>query len=626
MNDRISEHELIAEDVYNALKLSRDPAKLVLDALDGFFPPHWKKGNLEYDGDVARKSCVLLLEQLLKMKPGIKKTVREEARVLAGEWREKMWMAGESYLLVLGFLLFLVVFRVSSNFEKDELRRLCGMVHEHRVAGQLRCRLGLLQKRNVSSMAPQVKEKQPDTMPVMDAVTSSSMDSSIELHSVLKSMDANCLRSYLSESVKDQNSFHEKALNCLRCSSDPAKLVLDVVPEFYLQLDDIQGDTNKECCNFLLELLMKLSPDITPLVKEAAVNLAAAWKARLAREGNKPFNVFCFLKFLAAYGLASSFEADELLSLFSTFYSTNGVYELEQNPSLCRALGLEIKIPDLIQSLTENNQRLEVVWIICAFNLVTKFPPVPLLKAHLNYIKTTALKTCKNFKNTVKAQNKCANRQILSLQGVIKCILDFKLESKYLPTTIQQRIKQLEEEKIKRNSINQGKKVLNKKSGTQLESKGGMKRAISPTATMPNQLPQKRPENCPNQGEIQNSASSTVSVATLSNIESLNPASQGLGQQFTVNATPTWQFGQLPTVNGQFQQCSVHGSGLTPKFSYGEFGAVGASSCSISPTVNPTGLAYNSSSSLPPMPASVGNGWPPSSGRYGLQYLYPPTT
>lgn len=69
------------------------------------------------------------------MKFGIKKIVREEVRVLVGEWREKMWMVGESYLFVLGFLLFFVVFCVLLNFEKDELRRFCGMVYEYRVVG-----------------------------------------------------------------------------------------------------------------------------------------------------------------------------------------------------------------------------------------------------------------------------------------------------------------------------------------------------------------------------------------------------------------------------------------------------------------------------------------------------------
>lgn len=36
-------------EVAAALRLSSDPAKLVLDAMEGFYPLHLKKGDAEFD-------------------------------------------------------------------------------------------------------------------------------------------------------------------------------------------------------------------------------------------------------------------------------------------------------------------------------------------------------------------------------------------------------------------------------------------------------------------------------------------------------------------------------------------------------------------------------------------------
>ncbi|KAG8478907.1 hypothetical protein CXB51_028759 [Gossypium anomalum] len=90
LNGRWKEHGLIGNEVAMALKLSGDPAKLVLDAMEGFYPPHLSKGDIDFEGDVARRSCILLLEQLMKLSPEIKPNVRKEAVKLAFDWITKM--------------------------------------------------------------------------------------------------------------------------------------------------------------------------------------------------------------------------------------------------------------------------------------------------------------------------------------------------------------------------------------------------------------------------------------------------------------------------------------------------------------------------------------------------------
>ena len=49
LNERWKEHDLMRDEVAAALRLSSDPAKLVLDAMEGFYPPHLKKGDTEFD-------------------------------------------------------------------------------------------------------------------------------------------------------------------------------------------------------------------------------------------------------------------------------------------------------------------------------------------------------------------------------------------------------------------------------------------------------------------------------------------------------------------------------------------------------------------------------------------------
>lgn len=146
LNDRIDEQTFMVEEVQSALKLSSDPAKLVLDAMEGFFHPHLKKDNMKCEGIVVRSSCVLLLEQLMELKPEITKAVREEAKALAGIWREKMRAESGNYMVVLGFLLLVAVYLLWWDFDTEEIGSLCEIVRQHRVVGELHSRLGFLQK------------------------------------------------------------------------------------------------------------------------------------------------------------------------------------------------------------------------------------------------------------------------------------------------------------------------------------------------------------------------------------------------------------------------------------------------------------------------------------------------
>ena len=148
LNERWKEHDSMRLEVATALRLSSDPSKLVLDAMEGFYPPHLKKGDVEFDESVVQGSCVLLLEELLKLSPSIKPDVKQEAMRLAMEWRVKMRVDTQHSLEVLGFLQLLASYGLASAFDADELILYLEKVAEHEQLP------GLCQILGVDNMAP----------------------------------------------------------------------------------------------------------------------------------------------------------------------------------------------------------------------------------------------------------------------------------------------------------------------------------------------------------------------------------------------------------------------------------------------------------------------------------------
>lgn len=143
LNQHLSRHELICSEIYGVLVDSSDPAKLVLDAMEGFYPSNSSKDK-DFDLGIIRKSCVIILEQLMKASPQITPQVRKEAIKLASDW--KALVATENVLEVLGFLHLLAAFRLGSRFVAGEIQSLVNIVHHHRQAPELRRALCIADK------------------------------------------------------------------------------------------------------------------------------------------------------------------------------------------------------------------------------------------------------------------------------------------------------------------------------------------------------------------------------------------------------------------------------------------------------------------------------------------------
>ncbi|KAL6564094.1 hypothetical protein OROHE_005334 [Orobanche hederae] len=137
LNDPEKDLESMSDEIFKVLHLSSDPAKLVLDAMVGFYPPHLRKGDVELN---VRRTCIILLEQFFRMSKNIQPRVKEQALQLAGLWKSKMRADGDNPLEALGFLHLLAAYDLASYFEKHEVLSFLMTVAQHRERPQL-CRV-----------------------------------------------------------------------------------------------------------------------------------------------------------------------------------------------------------------------------------------------------------------------------------------------------------------------------------------------------------------------------------------------------------------------------------------------------------------------------------------------------
>lgn len=141
-------YDSLCNEVCDALGHAPDPAKLVLDAIPGFLP-----SQPEFDKSLSiskvRKSCILLLEQLMAISPQLSPHVREEALKMSDYWGANLGKIYQRPGTVYGFLLFLAAFGFRSNYETDELLRLLGIASQYKASPVLCQVLGLADKAEV---------------------------------------------------------------------------------------------------------------------------------------------------------------------------------------------------------------------------------------------------------------------------------------------------------------------------------------------------------------------------------------------------------------------------------------------------------------------------------------------
>ncbi|KAL0535994.1 hypothetical protein IC582_024926 [Cucumis melo] len=171
-------------------------------------------------------------------------------------------------------------------------------------------------------------------------------------------LDGKVLLALLCEHLKLHDLVRTELMITLQASSDPAKLVLDAMRWFYAThtvSKDAKIDFHnvKRGCILLSELLLNISPEITPPLKEEALKLAGLWKAKLVMPVENHAEVVAFLLLVANFRLASDFNADELQILL------NSVSQYKQAFELSRALGIGDKSSEVCATPTPTLVELE---------------------------------------------------------------------------------------------------------------------------------------------------------------------------------------------------------------------------------------------------------------------------
>ncbi|KAL1329402.1 hypothetical protein AAHE18_12G037700 [Arachis hypogaea] len=222
-------------------------------------------------------------------------------------------------------------------------------------------------------------------------------------------------------------------LDVLRSMSDPAKVTLDIIKDpidSHCKKGD-QAMAIDDSHIFLLEQLMKISPDIASHVREEAMELALHMKANMRLSTDNSLVVLSFLMILSIYKLVSSFDEDEVLKLFEIVAHHKPAIEVFQ------MIGFADKISDFVENLIKNEQYIEAVRFICAYDLAEKNLAADLFREHVNKAKLTCESSCKEPKSI---KIKAAKQEITSLKTVLQCISENNQECEDLVKEIQDRI------------------------------------------------------------------------------------------------------------------------------------------------------------------------------------------
>ncbi|KAJ7008800.1 FRIGIDA-like protein 3 [Populus alba x Populus x berolinensis] len=153
---------VLKEEIPLALKAAVNPAQLVLDSLEDFYPKEVANVDGKKDSTLLglRRTCIMLMEclsillmytDLVYVSDLISEDVKDQAKAIAEEWKPKLDSLdvdannGNS-LEAHAFLQLLATFGIASDFDVEEISRLIPMVSRRRQAAEL-CRfLGLSER------------------------------------------------------------------------------------------------------------------------------------------------------------------------------------------------------------------------------------------------------------------------------------------------------------------------------------------------------------------------------------------------------------------------------------------------------------------------------------------------
>lgn len=143
-NEHLSGKQSRHIEMFDALQMSLNPAKLVLKLVQASLTEHWKIGHVG-SKEVVMK-YISILNDLTRVKPHVGLDVKKDAVSLAVQWQEKMRADAENLLEILGFLQFVAAYGLLSTLNGDEIVELLGLICQHAQALELCEELGFAEK------------------------------------------------------------------------------------------------------------------------------------------------------------------------------------------------------------------------------------------------------------------------------------------------------------------------------------------------------------------------------------------------------------------------------------------------------------------------------------------------
>ncbi|KAL1204946.1 FRIGIDA-like protein 2 [Cardamine amara subsp. amara] len=268
-----------------------------------------------------------------------------------------------------------------------------------------------------------------------------------ELRKFCEKMDGKGLGKYMIDNSKKRVSMNLELPAAIRCSENPAALVLEAIEGSYhcsspSSSSSARAIDVRRIFVFLLEALIEINANLTNDLRERARTLAYDWKSNI---GNKPSEALGFLHLAAAFELGFLFSAEELCDYIFM------ISKYKQATTICKKIGLDRnRIGVLVQKFLDTGRLLVAIKFIYENEMTGEFEPVAILKTSLKNSREAAKRVCAEGKNSLKAQNEATDKELSALRAVIKVIKEKNLEFEFFEEKLEECVRELEDQKAQR--------------------------------------------------------------------------------------------------------------------------------------------------------------------------------
>ncbi|CAG7860049.1 unnamed protein product [Brassica rapa] len=402
-------------DVLSSIKRSSDPAKLVLETVNGLYAAHQRTEATNLDPKSVQRSSICLLECLMDMSPNPTAEVQGEAFKFATEWKNITLVEAENPVEVLEFLNFLAAFSFAYAFDADQVQSLFDV--------DFLCKYGLslCKALGVSALAPVNNnvlslEDKPEQQPREAPVINSSDPCSLDVQQSIASPhlpDEDSLRD-----IEDSTSFSPNEVSTkLRMLKYPGRFVLTCLDDALIGARR-RGELSlaepivKTFVPLLEELARGVVSTDDPGLQSDATKVAREWVRMMGASVEKSeLEVWAFLQFIVAFGLR--IQPDQNLQLASR------VTHFKQAPRLFQSLGLSDAIPNFVTQLLDKAIYIPAIRFMLYFNVTNNFSPLEFLKEQIISLRRSA----KEKRTTHESQADAA-----TMRDIMELIEDFQLE------------------------------------------------------------------------------------------------------------------------------------------------------------------------------------------------------